>query len=81
MPMENPSRLTLEWAPLTPSSQADTSVTESTTDSTPETVYVEVENPLVADIDDYYEQDEYGRYVKTVDTAIITGKKYFEIED
>lgn len=54
---------------------------QTTTDSTPETVYVEVETPLVADINDYYEQDEYGRYVKTVDTAIITGKKYFEIED
>ena len=54
---------------------------QTTTDSTPETVYVKVTSPLVADIDDYYEQDDYGRYIKTVDTAIVTGKTYYEIDE
>lgn len=54
---------------------------QTTTDSTPEVVYVKVNNPLVADIDDYYEQDEYGRYFKTVDVAIVSGKTYYEIDE
>ena len=54
---------------------------QTTNTSTPEPVYEEVASPVVADIDDYYEQDEYGRYVKTVDTAIKSGKKYYELAE
>ena len=54
---------------------------QTTTDSTPEVSYVKVTNPVVADIDDYYDQDEYGRFQKTVDTAIVTGKTYWEIDE
>ena len=54
---------------------------QTTTDSTPEDVYEKVQNPVTADIADYYEQDEYGRYVKTVDTAVVSGKTYFELAE
>lgn len=54
---------------------------QTTTDSTPEVSYVKVTNPVVANIGDYYDQDEYGRFQKTVDVAIVTGKTYWEIDE
>lgn len=54
---------------------------QTTNTSTPEVKYIEVESPVTSDIADYYEQDEYGRYVKTVDTAVVAGKTYFEIDE
>lgn len=54
---------------------------QTTTTSTPEPVYEKVASPVVADIADYYEQDEYGRYVKTVDVAIKAGKDYYELAE
>lgn len=54
---------------------------QTTTDSQADPIYVEVTNPVTADIADYYEQDEYGRYFETVDVAVVSGKTYYEIED
>lgn len=54
---------------------------QTNTTSTPEPVYEKVTSPVVADIADYYEQDEYGRYVKTVDVAIKAGKTYYELAE
>lgn len=53
----------------------------TTTDSEADPVYVLVANPVTADIDDYYEMDEYGRLSKTVDTAVVTGKKYYTVAE
>ena len=54
---------------------------QTTTDSVADPIYVRVASPVTADIDDYYEQDEYGRYVKTVDQAVVTGKRYYEVDE
>ena len=54
---------------------------QTTQDSDPDPVYVKVQNPVTADIDDYYDQDEYGRFAKTVDVAVVTGKDYFELSE
>ena len=54
---------------------------QTTTDSTPEIKYKKVTSPVVADIADYYDQDEYGRYQKTVDVAIKQGKTYWELDE
>lgn len=54
---------------------------QTTTDSTPEVKYKKVTSPVVADIADYYDQDEYGRFQKTVDVAIATGKTYWELDE
>ena len=54
---------------------------QTTQDSTADPVYVAVASPVTADIDDYYEMDEYGRYIKTVDVAVVTGKTYYEIAE
>lgn len=53
----------------------------TTTDSEADPVYVIVANPVTADIDDYYEMDEYGRLTKTVDVSVVTGKKYYAVAD
>lgn len=54
---------------------------QTVTDSAPDPVYVKVTNPVTADISDYYERDEYGRYVLTSDAAVVTGKTYYELSD
>ena len=54
---------------------------QTTTDSTPEVKYKKVASPVVADIADYYDQDEYGYFQKTVDVAIKTGKTYWELDE
>ena len=54
---------------------------QTTTDSEPDPVYVVVASPVTADIDDYYEMDEYGRMSKTLDSAVVTGKTYYAVAD
>ncbi len=54
---------------------------QTTTDSVADPTYTRVASPVTADIADYYEQDEYGRYVQTTDTSVVTGKKYFELDE
>ena len=54
---------------------------QTTTDSAADPTYTKVASPVLADIGDYYEQDEYGRYVKTADVAIKSGKSYFTLDD
>ena len=54
---------------------------QTTTDSVADPTYVLVASPNTSDITDYFEQDEYGRYVPTVDAAVVTGKKYYEVEE
>lgn len=54
---------------------------QTVTDSQADPIYVKVTSPVTADIDDYYEQDEYGRYIKTVDVAVVTGKTYYEVQE
>ena len=54
---------------------------QTTTDSQADPIYVAVANPVTADIADYYEQDEYGRYFETVDVAVVSGKTYYEVAD
>lgn len=53
----------------------------TTKDSEADPVYVIVANPVTADIDDYYEMDEYGRLSKTVDAAVVAGKKYYTVAE
>lgn len=53
---------------------------QTATDSPADPTYTRVTTPDVDDIADYYEQDEYGRYVKTTDVAIKTGKAYYELD-
>lgn len=54
---------------------------QTTTDSVADPTYVLVASPNTSDIADYFEQDEYGRYVPTVDSAVVTGKRYYEVEE
>ena len=54
---------------------------QTNTDSPADPVYVRVASPVTADIGDYYEQDEYGRFFETVDVAVVSGKTYYEIEE
>ena len=54
---------------------------QTTTDSEADPIYVKVISPVTADIADYYEIDEYGRYFQTTDAAVVTGKIYYAIED
>lgn len=54
---------------------------QTTTDSQADPVYVRVASPVTADIADYFEQDEYGRYFATTDVAVVSGKTYFEIDE
>lgn len=50
---------------------------QTTTDAAADPVYTKVTNPATADIEDYFEQDEYGRYFATEDEAVVTGKTYY----
>ena len=54
---------------------------QTATDSVADPTYVLVASPNTSDIADYFEQDEYGRYVPTVDSAVVTGKRYYEVEE
>lgn len=54
-------------------------MTNTTAEADP--VYVKVTSPATADIEDYYERDEYGRYVATTDVAVIPGKTYYEVSE
>lgn len=54
-------------------------MTNATAEADP--VYVKVASPATADIDDYYERDEYGRYIATTDVAVIPGKTYYEVSE
>lgn len=54
---------------------------QTTHDSDPDPVYVEVANPVTADIADYFEKDEYGRYIQTVDTVVKSNKTYYELSE
>ena len=50
---------------------------QTTTDASADPVYTLVTSPATADIEDYFEQDEYGRYFATEDEAVVAGKKYY----
>ena len=50
---------------------------QTTTDASADPVYTLVASPATADIEDYFEQDEYGRYFATEDEAVVTGKRYY----
>ncbi len=54
---------------------------QTATDSAADPTYTKVTTPDAEDLDEYYEQDEYGRYVLTEDVAIKTGKTYFTLDD
>jgi hypothetical protein len=54
---------------------------QTTTDSAADPRYVKVANPVTADIADYFEMDEYGRLTATVDSAVVTGKDYYEVDE
>ena len=54
---------------------------QTTTDSTPDPTYHRVTSPVVDDIADYYEQDEYGRYFQTTDVAVDSSKVYYEVDE
>lgn len=50
---------------------------QTTTDASADPVYTLVASPATADIAEYFEQDEYGRYFATEDEAVVTGKRYY----
>jgi HK97 family phage major capsid protein len=52
---------------------------QTTTDASADPVYTKVTSPVTADIEDYFEQDEYGRYFATEDSAVVTGKTYYVV--
>lgn len=54
---------------------------QTTTDSASDPVYVRVASPVTADIADYFEMDEYGRYIETTDAAVVAGKTYYEVDE
>ena len=54
---------------------------QTTTDSVADPVYVRVASPVTADIADYFEMDEYGRYIETTDAAVVAGKTYYEVDE
>ena len=53
---------------------------QTTTDASADPVYTLVANPATADIAEYFEQDEYGRYFATDDEAVVAGKRYYTAE-
>ena len=50
---------------------------QTTTDASADPVYTLVAEPATADIAEYFEQDEYGRYFATEDEAVVAGKRYY----
>lgn len=50
---------------------------QTTTDASADPVYTLVASPVTADIAEYFEQDEYGRYFATEDEAVVAGKRYY----
>ena len=50
---------------------------QTTTDASADPIYTKVTSPSDEDIDEYFEQDEYGRYFATEDTSVKAGKTYF----
>lgn len=50
---------------------------QTATDASADPIYTKVTSPVDADIDDYFEQDEYGRYFATEDASVKAGKTYF----
>lgn len=50
---------------------------QTATDASADPIYTKVTSPTTEDIDDYFEQDEYGRYFATEDTSVKAGKTYF----
>ncbi|MBR3320702.1 MAG: phage major capsid protein, partial [Exiguobacterium sp.] len=50
---------------------------QTTTDASADPVYTLVTSPATADIAEYFEQDEYGRYFATEDEAVVAGKRYY----
>lgn len=50
---------------------------QTTTDASADPVYTLVASPATADIAEYFEQDEYGRYFATEDEAVVAGKRYY----
>lgn len=54
---------------------------QTTTDAQADPTYTKVASPVVGSIGSYYETDEYGRFFKTADVAIVTGKTYYTLDE